>query len=195
MLPPVPKKDHVMSVHLQPLFKTPLHPTLQLSTSVSDISFSLCAFPLSSKKLPPSLTTGPRSTIRQVPDHQEVYLSATGFSSLIFDLGERVTHASTDEEALRYHFADIVDEKDTKKILSVDGSGRSVEVRHLPSVSSLQTLPPSPPPPKIAFLSPPSSHSVVPDHTNPFPLGFLPVPQSGSSHVQSRRLTYPFLAS
>lgn len=80
----------------------------------------------------PSLTPlPPSSTIRQVPDHQEVYLSATGFSSLIVDLGERVTHTSTDEEALRYHFDDTVDDKDTKKIWSVD-SGGTVKVPNLP---------------------------------------------------------------
>ena len=76
------------------------------------------------------------STIRQVPDHQEVYLKKTGFTSLIFDLGERVSHTATDEEALRYHFDDVVDEKDTKKILDIRGigSGRGAEVVVVPSL-------------------------------------------------------------
>ncbi|KAL2057800.1 hypothetical protein ABVK25_002184 [Lepraria finkii] len=59
------------------------------------------------------------STIRQVPDNQEVYLEANGFTSLIIDLTERVTQFSTDKEALEYHLADIIAEDETKQIVSV----------------------------------------------------------------------------
>jgi hypothetical protein len=50
------------------------------------------------------------SAIREVPDHQEVYLDTNGLTSVIFDITERITpeQASTDEEALKYHFNDIV---------------------------------------------------------------------------------------
>ncbi|KAF2403215.1 ran-interacting Mog1 protein [Trichodelitschia bisporula] len=50
------------------------------------------------------------STIRQVPDNQEVYLHTTGLTSIIFDITERVIQPndSSDEAALRFHFADIV---------------------------------------------------------------------------------------
>ena len=59
------------------------------------------------------------SNIRQVPDNQEVYLDKNGFTSLTFDITERVSHLSTDKEALEYHFADIVAENDTKNISSI----------------------------------------------------------------------------
>lgn len=76
--------------------------------------------------LPPicllSAPADPRSSasnIRQVPDNQEVYLDQNGFTSLTFDITERVSYVSTDREALEYHFADIVAEEDTKNTLSV----------------------------------------------------------------------------
>ena len=49
------------------------------------------------------------SIIRQVPDNQEVYLDANGLTSIIFDITERVAHLATDEDALKYHFEDIVE--------------------------------------------------------------------------------------
>ncbi|KAH7401313.1 hypothetical protein BKA66DRAFT_100149 [Pyrenochaeta sp. MPI-SDFR-AT-0127] len=48
------------------------------------------------------------SQIRQVPDHQEVYLDAEGYSSIVFEILEYVDKPS-DEEALQYHFADLID--------------------------------------------------------------------------------------
>lgn len=59
------------------------------------------------------------SNIRQVPDNQEVYLDKNGFTSLTFDITERVSHVSNDKEALEYHFVDIVAEDDTQNISSV----------------------------------------------------------------------------
>ena len=58
------------------------------------------------------------SDIRQVPDHQEVWLSSTGTDSLTFDLLERVADGS-DKEALLYHFNDIVEAGDTTQILEI----------------------------------------------------------------------------
>ena len=55
---------------------------------------------------------GSYSTIRQVPDHQEVYLASTGFTSVVFDLTERVLDAQDDLEALERHLADILGEDD-----------------------------------------------------------------------------------
>lgn len=49
------------------------------------------------------------SEIRQVPDTQEVYLDREGFSTVIFDILERVEKGN-DEEALKFHLSDIVDE-------------------------------------------------------------------------------------
>jgi len=54
-----------------------------------------------------SLTTN-NSDIRQVPDNQEVYLSTTGFTSIVFDILERVD--KPEAEALKYHLQDIIDE-------------------------------------------------------------------------------------
>ena len=57
------------------------------------------------------MLTSSNSNIRQVPDNQEVYLDINGCTSVIFDITERVAvpEASTDAEALKYHYRDIVD--------------------------------------------------------------------------------------
>ena len=56
------------------------------------------------------------STIRQVPDHQEVYLDKDGFTSIIFDITERVggpgSSPEIDGRALTTHLEDIVDSAD-----------------------------------------------------------------------------------
>ena len=50
------------------------------------------------------------SRIRQVPDTQEVFLHTEGFSSLVFDILERVENASNNDiEALKFHLSDIID--------------------------------------------------------------------------------------
>jgi hypothetical protein len=49
------------------------------------------------------------SEIREVPSNQEVFLDRDGFSSIVVDILERVDKRSN-EEALDYHFSDIVDE-------------------------------------------------------------------------------------
>ncbi|KAK4994355.1 hypothetical protein LTR66_005600 [Elasticomyces elasticus] len=49
------------------------------------------------------------SDIRQVPDHQEVYLDRDGLTSIIFDILEQVD-VGTDTDALQYHLKDIVGE-------------------------------------------------------------------------------------
>jgi hypothetical protein len=48
------------------------------------------------------------SEIRQVPDNQEVYLDKDGFTSIVVDILERVE--KPDNEALKFHLNDIVDE-------------------------------------------------------------------------------------
>jgi hypothetical protein len=48
------------------------------------------------------------STIRQIPDHQEVYLDSDGYTSIVFEILEYVDK-KTDDEALQYHFQDLVD--------------------------------------------------------------------------------------
>jgi hypothetical protein len=53
------------------------------------------------------LTNTP-STIRQIPDHQEVYLDGNSYASIVFDILE-YQEKPTDEEAMQYHFQDLVD--------------------------------------------------------------------------------------
>lgn len=50
------------------------------------------------------------SEIRQIPDHQEVFLEKTAFSSITFDILERVEGGRSDEEALKFHLFDLVEE-------------------------------------------------------------------------------------
>ncbi|KAL9584108.1 MAG: hypothetical protein Q9212_002316 [Teloschistes hypoglaucus] len=60
------------------------------------------------------------SNIREVPDHQEIYLDASGFSSIVIEIAERVTEPPTDDQALRFHFEDIVDEQDSSRVWRTD---------------------------------------------------------------------------
>lgn len=48
------------------------------------------------------------SSLRQIPDHQEVYIDSDGYSSIVVDILEYVAK-DTDEDALQYHFHDLVD--------------------------------------------------------------------------------------
>jgi len=43
-----------------------------------------------------------------VPDHQELYVDENGYSGIIFEILQYVTKGS-DEEALQYHFTDLVE--------------------------------------------------------------------------------------
>ncbi|KZF18907.1 Mog1p/PsbP-like protein [Xylona heveae TC161] len=67
------------------------------------------------------------SNIRQVPDHQEVYLDKDGYTSIIFEITERVNDFNTDEEALSYHLQDIAEADEGLNILSSSTA-------HLPSL-------------------------------------------------------------
>lgn len=68
------------------------------------------------------LTCQQHSQIREVPDHQEVYLDTNGYSSIVVEILEYQEKGS-DEEALQYHFADLIDEEDSTNILE---QGRAV---------------------------------------------------------------------
>ncbi|CAF9923401.1 MAG: hypothetical protein ALECFALPRED_002374 [Alectoria fallacina] len=99
------------------------------------------------------------SNIRQVPNNQEVYLDINGFTSLTFDITERVSHVSTNKDALEYHFADIVAEEDTQNIWSVV---ENVELPNFPRTTPILAL--------TAITKPPAStvpaNSLTPTHTN-----------------------------
>ncbi|KAI4165118.1 MAG: hypothetical protein LQ342_001395 [Letrouitia transgressa] len=77
-----------------------------------------------------SLLSSTSSNFRQVPDHQEVYLSATGFNAIYFDITERVSHLPTDHDALRFHLEDMVDSVDSRKTWHSDTD--AVELPNLP---------------------------------------------------------------
>jgi hypothetical protein len=62
-----------------------------------------------------------RSTLRQVPDNQEVYIDKEGFTSIIFDITERVGPKGGDLEsdgrALTVHLEELVgSDADTVKV-------------------------------------------------------------------------------
>ncbi|KAI4097186.1 MAG: hypothetical protein LQ344_000596 [Seirophora lacunosa] len=85
------------------------------------------------------------SNIREVPDHQEIYLDASGFSSVIIELAERVTQPPTDEEALKFHFEDIVDDHDTSRIWRTDAAHLAHFSPDTPCYTLLATTAPPPP--------------------------------------------------
>ncbi|MCJ1367353.1 hypothetical protein MMC16_006485 [Acarospora aff. strigata] len=78
----------------------------------------------------------PLSELRQVPDHQEVYLDKDGFTSITFDILERVGSVANDEEALKYHLEDICESEEQFRIWT---SG-SVKLPRLPNNTPAYTL-------------------------------------------------------
>jgi hypothetical protein len=78
--------------------------TVDLPSQFADTRSVLKFHPSVSRHAP--LTTN--SQIREVPDHQEVYIDTDGYSSVVVEILEYVDKPS-DEEALQYHFADLVD--------------------------------------------------------------------------------------
>lgn len=83
-----------------------------------------------------TLTCFTCSDLRQIPDHQEVYLDKEGFTSITFDILERVDSVANDEEALKYHLEDITDSDGQFQVLS---SG-SVKFPHLGCVQCPRKL-------------------------------------------------------
>ncbi|KAE8844885.1 hypothetical protein PTNB85_03150 [Pyrenophora teres f. teres] len=86
------------------------------------------------------------SQFRQIPDNQEVYLDNAGYSSIVVEILEYVEKPS-DEEALQYHFADLVDGTgDATTVIEQTGASmKSLPSTPLLTLSFLQT-PPSPNP-------------------------------------------------
>jgi len=95
------------------------------------------------------------STIRQVPDHQEVYLDKDGFTSIIFDITERVggpgSGPATDGAAMTTHLEDIVDSDDD--VVKVWSTSNTIFSK-LPEGTPAYTL--------IATQTPPISEAVAP---------------------------------
>lgn len=87
------------------------------------------------------------STIRQVPDHQEVYLDKDGFTSIIFDITERVGVAgrgpAIDGAALTTHLEDIVDsDTDTVKVWNTSNTKFSKLPEDIPAYTLIATQTP-----------------------------------------------------
>ena len=59
------------------------------------------------------------SNIREVPDTQEVFLDKDGFTSVIFDILERVDHCRDDYDAFTYHLEDMTDSEERLCISAV----------------------------------------------------------------------------
>lgn len=86
-----------------------------------------------------------RSTIRQVPDAQEVFIDKDGFTSIIFDITERVggpgSSPEIDGKALTTHLEDLVGtDVDTVKVWN------STETEFSRLKYAFPTLHPSPSP-------------------------------------------------
>ncbi|KAF1837956.1 Mog1p/PsbP-like protein [Decorospora gaudefroyi] len=98
-------------------------------------------------RLPSTYTDA--SQIRQIPSHQEVYLDSGGYSSIVTEILEYVDEPS-DEAALQYHFADLVDGcGDETSVVDDDEQKGVVRMERLPNnpvrtLTFLQT-PPTPP--------------------------------------------------
>lgn len=113
-------------IHIRSLVPSPsLTPYLNLSNfsllKPFHIFFSLLLFPPYFPPLFISTQLTSPSNIRQIPDHQEVYLDNSGYTSIVFEILQRVE--KPDEEALQYHFHDLVrDTGDSTNVLE-QGTG------------------------------------------------------------------------
>ena len=67
------------------------------------------------------------SNLRQIPDNQEVYLDPNGFTSIVFDILERVE--KTDAEALKVHVQEIGEGTGDGTTVLVQGEGRLGKMR------------------------------------------------------------------
>jgi len=97
------------------------------------------------------------STLRQVPDHQEVFLDKDGFTSIVFDITEWVGPEGSDEKidgtAMTVHLDEIVDgDLETVKVWSMTRTEFS-ELEKIPAY----TL--------IATQTPPKKSKEAPDFT------------------------------
>ncbi|KAI1080275.1 hypothetical protein F5B20DRAFT_540069 [Whalleya microplaca] len=89
------------------------------------------------------------STLRQVPDHQEVYIDKDGFTSIIFEITERVgspgTGAEIDGRALTTHLEDLVqDDIDRVKVWNTTPTLFSRLDENIPAYTLIATQAPPP---------------------------------------------------
>ncbi|RYO85091.1 hypothetical protein DL766_004018 [Monosporascus sp. MC13-8B] len=89
------------------------------------------------------------STLRQVPDNQEVYIDKDGFTSIIFDITERVggpgSDAEIDGRALTTHLEELVgDDIETVKVWNTTPTLFSRLDENIPAYTLIATLAPKP---------------------------------------------------
>jgi hypothetical protein len=91
------------------------------------------------------------SKLRQVPDNQEVYIDKDGFTSIIFDITERVGPSGggleTDGRALTTHLEELVgDDTDTVKVWNTTETQFSHLDENIPAYTLIATQTPKPDP-------------------------------------------------
>ncbi|KAI8627491.1 Mog1p/PsbP-like protein [Xylariaceae sp. FL1651] len=96
------------------------------------------------------------SRLRQVPDNQEVYIDKDGFTSIIFEINERVggggSSAEIDGRALTTHLEEIVGEDDVErlKVWNTTPTQFSRLDEDIPAYTLIATIAPRAPPPSSA---------------------------------------------
>ncbi|KAI1117853.1 hypothetical protein F5Y14DRAFT_402237 [Nemania sp. NC0429] len=91
------------------------------------------------------------SQLRQVPNHQEVYIDKDGFTSIIIEINERVggegSSAEIDGRALTTHLEAVIgDDADRLKLWSTTSTQFSKLDEDIPAYTLLATLSPQAPP-------------------------------------------------
>ncbi|KAK0611617.1 hypothetical protein B0T14DRAFT_500686 [Immersiella caudata] len=91
------------------------------------------------------------SKLRQVPDNQEVYIDKDGFTSIIFDITDRVGASGggleTDGRALTTHLEELVgDDADTVKVWNTTETQFSHLDETIPAYTLIATQTPKPDP-------------------------------------------------
>ncbi|CAK7240883.1 MAG: hypothetical protein STHCBS139747_002336 [Sporothrix thermara] len=99
------------------------------------------------------------SKLRQVPDNQEVYIDKDGFTSIIFEICERVgpsgTTAEIDGKALSTHLEELVgDDADTVRVWNTADTQFSELPEGVPAYSLIATQTPRPDPGAAASSAP-----------------------------------------
>ncbi|KAF2788016.1 Mog1p/PsbP-like protein [Melanomma pulvis-pyrius CBS 109.77] len=85
------------------------------------------------------------NNIRQVPDHQEVYLDNAGYTSLVFEILQRVE--KPDNEALQYHFTDLTEDTGDSTTVLEQGNAVLGKMSTTPLLTLTFVQTPAPPPP------------------------------------------------
>jgi len=98
------------------------------------------------------------SKLREVPDNQEVYIDKDGFTSIIFDITERVGKSGgleNDGRALTTHLEELVgDDADTVKVWNTTETQFSHLDETIPAYTLIATQTPKPKPQSVRASAP-----------------------------------------